>query len=279
MPEADAFLLVTSYESPLSEEEVRFFKATSTWGRRIFVVLNKHDTVSMDQREHVLAFVSQQLRAFFGDAPPKLFSVSALHGLQAKQSRNDELLEASGIRAFEQQLTDFLLTEKSGQFLTAMCNRVTALLQEYTRSTEVASLLAKTDELANGLRGDALRVPTRSLAKPTAKYSRLHQAGTCEICASVRERIWNFLSKYQHELVVSDETQQDFARRGGFCPFHTWEYEFDRIALWNVQRLPCPSRSPGRGLARRCIDCKIRSTATPERNERPSTFQRRLLTV
>jgi len=57
LPEADAFLLVTSYESPLSEEELRFFKAASSSGRRIFVALNKQDTVLHDERGAVLAFV------------------------------------------------------------------------------------------------------------------------------------------------------------------------------------------------------------------------------
>ena len=38
LPEADAFLLVTSYESPLSDEEMRFFRAAASSPRRIFVV-------------------------------------------------------------------------------------------------------------------------------------------------------------------------------------------------------------------------------------------------
>lgn len=61
LPEADALILVTSYESPLSEEELRFFKAGSLSGQRIFVVLNKHDTVSPEQREAALGFVREQL--------------------------------------------------------------------------------------------------------------------------------------------------------------------------------------------------------------------------
>ena len=51
LPEADALILVTSYESPLSEEEMRFFRSVSSSGRRIFVVLNKHDTLSSEQRD------------------------------------------------------------------------------------------------------------------------------------------------------------------------------------------------------------------------------------
>jgi small GTP-binding protein len=75
LPEADAFVLVTSYESPLSEEEVQFFKAASAWGKRIFVVLNKQDTVSPEQREAVRNFVQEQLKFFFDRAQPGIFSV------------------------------------------------------------------------------------------------------------------------------------------------------------------------------------------------------------
>ena len=72
LPEADALFLVTSYESPLSEEEVRFFKAGSSSGRRIFVVLNKHDTISLEQRQVVIGFVREQLNIFFGRSTPPI---------------------------------------------------------------------------------------------------------------------------------------------------------------------------------------------------------------
>ncbi|MGA8689810.1 MAG: dynamin family protein, partial [Methyloceanibacter sp.] len=55
LPEADAFLLVTSYESPLSDEEMRFFRVASSSARRIFIVLNKQDTVTPDERRTALA--------------------------------------------------------------------------------------------------------------------------------------------------------------------------------------------------------------------------------
>ncbi len=85
LPEADAFLLVTSYDSPLSNEEVRFFKAASSSGRHIFVVLNKHDTVSTAERQTVLAFVREQLQIFFGRSTPQLFSVSSTESLDARR--------------------------------------------------------------------------------------------------------------------------------------------------------------------------------------------------
>ncbi len=41
LPEADAFVLVTGYESPLSDDEARFLRSVSGSARRVFIVLNK----------------------------------------------------------------------------------------------------------------------------------------------------------------------------------------------------------------------------------------------
>ena len=104
LPEADAFLLVTSYESPLSDEEMRFFRSAASSPRRIFVVLNKQDTVREQESADALAYVRKELDAMFGPAPPKVFSISARDGLEAKQSHDSRRLAASGIPALEQEL-------------------------------------------------------------------------------------------------------------------------------------------------------------------------------
>ena len=45
LPQADAFVLVTSYESPLSEEEDRILHRIRLTNKKLFVVVNKRDTV------------------------------------------------------------------------------------------------------------------------------------------------------------------------------------------------------------------------------------------
>jgi hypothetical protein len=39
------------------------------------------------------------------------------------------------------------------------------------------------------------------------------------------KEVFEFLSKYQYELVIHQEEQYEHARRGGFCSLHTWQYE------------------------------------------------------
>jgi small GTP-binding protein len=224
LPEADAFLLVTSYESPLSDEEMRFFKAASSSGRHIFVVLNKHDMVAPEDRNNAIAFVSEQLRRFFGDSIPQLFSVSSTKALEAKRSHDSSSLVASGIPELEAKLVQFLLTEKSAQFLVGMCKRSRDFLRELPRSDEIASLDLQLTSLATQIvRESNLHIDPH--AGITAAFPNLHRLRSCEICATIAEKLWDFLRQYQYKIIINRDEQQRFADRGGFCPFHSWEYE------------------------------------------------------
>jgi len=227
LPEADAFILVTSYESPLSEEEIRFFRAASSSRRRIFVVLNKHDTVSPEDRGTAMAFVRDQLQTFFGASMPQMFSVSARDGLEAKQSSDVSRLASSGFPELENELLSFLLTHKNTEFLMGMCDRITRVLQWLPSSRETSTAVEKVAALAAKLGREAKGQTAlrQSVASPIAAFPNLQQLDSCEICDEVAEKLWDFLRSYQYRLAVNYDEQQNFANRRGFCPFHTWEYE------------------------------------------------------
>lgn len=225
LPEADAFVLVTSYESSLSEEEVRFLRAASSSTKRIFVVLNKHDTVSSEERETVLQFVREQLNDLYGSAAPPLFSVSSIDGLAAKRSANQALLEASGIAEFESQLGAFLLSEKREQFLLRMCDRIREVLQELPRSKENATLALQIAALRKQLGSQDHAEPLEPLSAPIAAFPHLNQVQTCEICAKMADELWDFLCKYQYDVGFSRTERQRFADSGGLCPFHAWQLQ------------------------------------------------------
>jgi hypothetical protein len=97
--------------------------------RRIFVVLNKQDLVTCDERHHAIVYVRNKLRAQFGERISQIYSVSAREGLEAKRSNDATRLHASGIPALEKALVSFLLTEKKTEFLLGMCDRVVGLIQ------------------------------------------------------------------------------------------------------------------------------------------------------
>ena len=113
LPQADAFVLVTSYESPLSEEEDRILHRIRNTSKKLFVVVNKHDTVGQRDRDEALSFVAESLERFsFSDAP-RIFSISARQALKAKQTQDREQLEGSGIQVFETELLRFLTEERA----------------------------------------------------------------------------------------------------------------------------------------------------------------------
>jgi GTP-binding protein EngB required for normal cell division len=225
LPEADAFILVTSYESPLSEEELRFFKASVASGKRIFVAVNKQDTVSPEQRAAALSFMRRHLEVPFGQGSPAIFSISSTDGLKGKMSGDHALLEASGIVAFERQLLDFLLTEKSNEFLLGLCARARQFLLGLPQAVDTQELVARIDAFEERLDRPDRRVATEAVSMPAAAFPDLQLLPPCEICARVTDEVWNFLCKYQYEIIISNDEQRRLAERGGLCPFHTWQLE------------------------------------------------------
>ncbi|HTU55946.1 MAG TPA: dynamin family protein, partial [Acetobacteraceae bacterium] len=124
LPEADAFVLVTSYEGSLTEEESRILEDIRRSGRRVFVVVNKQDCADDAERAEVLAHLGARLAAIPGGLPREVYSLSARHALEARLAGDAAALAASGLPAFEAALLDFLLNEKRREFLLGMCGRI-----------------------------------------------------------------------------------------------------------------------------------------------------------
>lgn len=232
-PEADAFVLITSFDSPLSEEETRALYKIRQAERFLFVIVNKHDTVSLEEREQVLEFVKERLAQYSFSREPRVFSVSARQALEGKQSKNDELVESSGIRQLEEALFGFLTEEKAEAFLANIHSRISTFLsQRHSREDS-----PERREILDGLLTRLLEV--RALTRePSDKAVPAFRTGVsdgvgvalekrtgCRICGQILESIFRFLSKYQYQLTIDREAQQDHAKRGGFCPLHTWQYE------------------------------------------------------
>ncbi len=236
LPQADAFVLVTSYESPLSEEEDRILHRIRNTNKKLFVVVNKHDTVGQRERDEALSFVAESLERFSFSDTARMFSVSARQALEAKQAQNHEQLEASGIQVFETELLRFLTEERAQSFLVNMYERTMTFLIQRSRSQEHPEYEASYEALIErfrGLRETVLGAPNQEQKEITVQERtnegsyilQIDRKTGCRICGSVLEAMFRFLSKYQYQLTVNPETQQEHARRGGFCTLHTWQYE------------------------------------------------------
>jgi GTP-binding protein EngB required for normal cell division len=220
LPEIDVLILVTSYESPLTEDELRFLEQASRSVQAVFVVVNKHDTVARDQRDEVLAYVERITRGVLGDAARAPFSVSARDGLAAKMTGDSRGLRVSGIQEFEAALIPFLTDERAKLFLAAMCDRIRTELLPLA-DPGAGDLLATLD----GVRGQIDSGRKGHSRNAQATESPAPQAMGCEICKTVLETILSFLSRYQYALSTQSSVQEAHAMADGFCPLHTWHYE------------------------------------------------------
>lgn len=90
-PEADAFVLITSYESPLSEEEIRALRLIREANKTLFVVANKQDTIGDAERSQVLDYVRSKLEEFAFHQEPRVFSVSARQALEERLKQDSAL--------------------------------------------------------------------------------------------------------------------------------------------------------------------------------------------
>ena len=292
LPQADAFVLVTSYESPLSEEEDRILHRVRLTNKRLFVVVNKQDTVSAKEQEEALAFVAERLQRFSFSETPHIFSLSARQGLQAKQSGDREQLEDSGLASFEAELLRFLTEERAQSFLANMCARTAAFLANRLSLKEPAAhgetfnhLFVRMRDLRAKSLGAAAdpgkAIGADESAGDTAATLQIEKRTGCWICGAILDAIFGFLSKYQYELTINPDTQLEHANRGGFCPLHTWQYEnlaspygvctaypelVHRIAR-EVERFSAPASEASRSLekiesllatARTCRVCDVR---------------------
>jgi GTP-binding protein EngB required for normal cell division len=226
IPEIDVLILVTSYESPLTEDEIRFLRNSATSVKAIFVVVNKQDSVPVAVRQEVLEFVSQTTQRILTGETIRPFSVSARDGLAAKQANDMEALRESGILAFEDHLVRFLTFERSKLFLAAMLDRVSAAI----RSLPTSRAISLDNELKRLRRDFGEAVPSQEHAPALYGESvsiRLDSRGVtpCEICRRVLHDVLDFLRQYQYDLSTQPEVQTQHAEKGGFCPMHTWQYE------------------------------------------------------
>jgi small GTP-binding protein len=222
LPQADAFMLVTSYDSPLSEEELRVLQGVASSTSRIFLVVNKHDTVSVEDRDQVLSHVRDQARRVFGDPPPQIFSVSARDAIEARKLQDRERFADSGIAHLKEELTRFLLTEKQTEFLLRMCERIDDALRDVPNSSEEAERLRALHQEIAQHRPNA--APLMSMADLGATDG-MPPFSSCWICARLDRGIYDFLCKYQYDVIASRDLQAKLAERGGLCAFHTWQYE------------------------------------------------------
>jgi GTP-binding protein EngB required for normal cell division len=227
IPEIDVLILVTSYESPLSEDEIRFLQYASASVQAVFIVINKQDTASVEAREEVARYVDKTVHSVVRDKTSQIFSVSARDGLSAKQSTDSAKLRESGLLDFEEALVQFLGNNRAQLFLVAMCDRIAGEL--YSLDEKQAADLSSRLQIIKQQLDPNSSPQSQGRTEPSPWIARaqpeLNNINTCEVCRAVMNRTLKFLAQYQYELSTQPSVQRKHAKNGGFCPLHTWHYE------------------------------------------------------
>lgn len=227
LPEADAAILVTSFESPMTESELKFLQDVREHVRKIFVVVNKLDLVSPTDRGPVLDAVRETLRGEFQDIDLDVFAVSARDALRAKQESSAEALALSGLPLLEVALTNFLRRDKARELLVQAAGRsanvahqqgVAIRISERARSPREGALL----EERLGERLSSLKRECKSIMR------RLHNRLHLEFPRYCEEKIglWNS----EAETLLISEMRSWFAREEGEIGGPAFEEFLQRVS-------------------------------------------------
>jgi len=99
VPRSDLVLFITSADRPFTESERTFLEKIKSWGKKIVLIINKIDILTLEETEKVTAFVTAAVNRLIGETPV-IFAVSARKALQAKTGAQD-LKVPGGFRELE----------------------------------------------------------------------------------------------------------------------------------------------------------------------------------
>jgi GTP-binding protein EngB required for normal cell division len=239
LPEADAVIFVTSFDSPLSRDELEFLQRVRDHVRKIFFVVNKLDLIPREQRDQVLTFVREQIEREIGVQEPQLLAVSALAGLEAKLTDSAERLAGSGLPALEEDLLQFLTTEKTTEFLLRLCERALSFLADLDGAIIAEAEIETFESVIGRIASLRDQLSLTAAPRPGGASAAVARQGTtlrlesivaeavrkpCRVCAQVAEAMFRFMARFQYRLVIDPHERSTLASRGGLCPLHTWQY-------------------------------------------------------
>lgn len=173
LPQADAVIFVTGFDSPLTEAEARLLADASRQAARLFLVLNKRDLVGGRDAAEAQDFVRRRLRDDLGIAEPRIYGLSALEALDGVTRADPVRLSASGLPGLRADLELFLTTDKTRLFLGNVVAGAARLVSAQRRNLrlgrvardEVPGILAAFDARMRDLAGEQHAIAAKVAGK------------------------------------------------------------------------------------------------------------------
>src|ERR1017187_5407596 len=168
LPDADAVIFVTSFDSPMQAEETEFLVRVREHAGKIFYVVNKSDLVEGGPRARILDDIRDRIRANGGDSEAaRIFAVSARDALAAKLRGSAGDLDSSGLPDLESALWAFLTNGKSREFLIRVVERTRKLLDAerfYVRIGQAGLVTGETRSARQDFEGRTQEISRRGTA-------------------------------------------------------------------------------------------------------------------
>ena len=213
LPQADAIILVCGYDGPLADDELQVARDAEAAAKPLFVVLNKCDIAAPETRVDVEDLVRRRLMAILCDRAARIFPLSALVGLAARRDGDRSRFVASGVAALESELTRVLIEEKNRALLLGVTRRVERLIERARSSARSLLPTGRLEALIEAL-------SSRPGKEPQGTGDALPRMDPCVICEQAGKAFFDFLRRYQYELVKCTTNRERLAAAGGLCAAH-----------------------------------------------------------
>ncbi|NOY86000.1 MAG: Dynamin family protein [Deltaproteobacteria bacterium] len=193
LPQCDAALFLISADPPITEVEISFLKEVRTKIDRLFFIFNKIDYLTGPDCETALGFFRKVLKeqAGISESSP-IYPVSALRALNARISRDQEVLRECGFEDVQADLIDFLINEKTQVLRRALARKagdvVTELLMRL--HLEARSLQTPLEDLGERL----------SLLESKIREAERQRTSAGDLLTGDRRRTVEFLERQADDL-------------------------------------------------------------------------------
>jgi len=244
LPECDAALFVLATDPPITEVELDYLDQLKSKASRIFIIVNKVDTLAAEEREALVRFLHKVLheRSLLS-AENAMFQVSARDGLAAKLKHDRGALEQSGITEIEEHLLRYLATEKTQSLEHAIAIKTADLLAQAATEIELrmqalkmplAELEAKTCAFEDTLRsieeqrrvtGDLLAGDKRRLVERLEnRIQALREESRSRLAAVIDQSLgktdpknWQTLAQHNISVAIEEMFEHARERRANEC--------------------------------------------------------------
>lgn len=193
LPQADAVLFIASVDQPVSQAEIEFLAGIREHAGKVFCLLNKMDSLRIEERDEAMAFAQGAIRDALGTEVP-IFAVSALKALEGEVQGRGALPE-SGFPVLATALRRFMAQERREVWLRCVARTLLKVLAQTRFALELESRVLSTPLAELESRLAAFAAKKQALERARADYQVLLEA---DARALMKERIEPALTDLQH---------------------------------------------------------------------------------